>query len=542
VKVCLIIPPSPFLADERVFPFLGILKVAAVLRERGVDVDVLDLSGIANCTEVVTDYLNDNRPDLWGLTATTPQFPNAVKVAETIRRYDYHPIILGGSHATVVGSAYQLDHKRGRIGRGMLAFEQMTGIFDCCVIGDGEEAIVAALSAKPLPPVIDASELNSPFFLQRGTLEQYPFPARDLIDLPSYHYEIDGKPAQSMIAQLGCPMECGFCCGRHTPALRVARFRSIPSVIAEMDSLVKLGYRGIMFYDDEMNINNKACLDLMEAIYRYQVDNRLELRLRGFVKAELFTLEQAHAMYKAGFRIMLSGVESGDDFSLKVMRKHTTAAINTRWLRYSHEAGLKVKALMSIGHPGETIQSVSNSMRWVLENRPDDVDWTIITQYPGSPYFDFSEPHPDKPGVWVYTEPKTGAVLYSQDVNYAEKAEYYKGIPGDYTSHVWTDELSKENLVFAREFAEQSTRPFLGLPPIVAVAAKQFEHSMGMGRLPDSILRSTQKEKSMSPLKKGSADKTRQENIHEMIHSGHPVKQAVAAAYKQQRESKRGEK
>jgi hypothetical protein len=41
------------------------------------------------------------------------------------------------------------------------------------------------------------------------------------------------------------------------------------------------------------------------------------------------------------------------------------------------------------------------------------------------------------------------------------------------------------------------------------------------------------------PLKKGSSKKTRQENIREMIASGHPVKQAVAAAYAQARKSKK---
>jgi len=41
------------------------------------------------------------------------------------------------------------------------------------------------------------------------------------------------------------------------------------------------------------------------------------------------------------------------------------------------------------------------------------------------------------------------------------------------------------------------------------------------------------------PLKKGSSTKTREENIREMIRAGHPPKQAVAAAYRKQRDSKK---
>ena len=46
MKICLIIPPSDFLSDERVFMTLGILKVASVLEKAEHHVDVIDMSGI----------------------------------------------------------------------------------------------------------------------------------------------------------------------------------------------------------------------------------------------------------------------------------------------------------------------------------------------------------------------------------------------------------------------------------------------------------------------------------------------------------------
>lgn len=487
----LIIPPSPFLADQLVFLSLGLPKVAAVLEERGESVDVLDLSGVKNYQEAVTAYLEtDGRNSKRiGITATTPQFPDAVKITETIRSWRPEAkIILGGPHATLVGSARET-------GRGARAYNQMLEIFDTVVLGDGEEAIFEAIK-DGAPKVIDASTPNSPFYLRRGTLEKYPFPARHLVNFDSYHYKIDGVEAQSLIAQLGCPFECGFCGGRNTPAFRITRTRSTESVLEEVKILVeKYGKRGIMFYDDELNVSNKSLTQLLEGLIKYQRDSSLDLRLRGFIKAELFTSEQAKLMYLAGFRDILSGVESGDKNMLETMRKHTTPEINTRWVNLCHEAGLRVKALMSIGHPGETRETINNSLDWVLKNQPDDVDWTIITQYPGTPYFDQSVPHETADDVWVYTEPKTRNVLFSQDVNFAEKAEYYKGVPGNYTSYVWTKTLSPKDLVRLRDDCERLTRHALGLPEIQSVPAKQFEHSMGQEgrRLPISILRQTSK-------------------------------------------------
>jgi radical SAM superfamily enzyme YgiQ (UPF0313 family) len=251
------------------------------------------------------------------------------------------------------------------------------------------------------------------------------------------------------------------------------------------------GKRGIMFYDDELNVSKDSLMSTMEALIEYQERQGVSLSLRGFVKAELFTQAQADIMYRAGFRVLLSGVESGDDGILLTMRKHTTRQINSDWVKRCHAAGIKAKALMSIGHPGESEQTVGRSLDWVLTNRPDEVDWTIITQYPGSPYFDRSVPHPEHEGVWVYMDDRTNQVLYSQDVNFAEKAEYYKGVPGDYTSYVWTDYLFPKDLVALRDRVEEVSRRELGLPKITSQAALQFEHSMGQRGLPPNILRCT---------------------------------------------------
>src|SRR3972149_1337552 len=77
MTVCLIIPPSIFLLDERVFMTLGILKVAAVLEQGGIEVQMLDLSGIENYEDVVRDHAAAPDAKGVGLTATPPQTPSA---------------------------------------------------------------------------------------------------------------------------------------------------------------------------------------------------------------------------------------------------------------------------------------------------------------------------------------------------------------------------------------------------------------------------------------------------------------------------------
>ncbi len=495
-SVCLIIPPSTFLADERVFPFLGPLKVAAELKNNGNPVEILDLSGCQNFIEIASEHARSSDAAVYGLTATTPQIPAAAVIVQALRETDpTKKLILGGPHATLTHAGMIQDMKKGRVGRGTVAFQQLKDLFDTVVVGDGEMSIFPAIDRDISDNVIDASNLKSPFFIPKGELENYSYPERSLIDLDSYHYYIDGHRSFSIIAQLGCPFECGFCGGRDSQVFRIARTRESSHVIEEIRDVILtakargVDYSGVMFYDDELNVIPKGLESLCSGLIELQEQLGIDMRFRGFVKAELFTPEQAQLMYKAGFRVLLSGVESGSDEILATMRKHTTREINSLCVQYAHDAGLTFKSLMSIGHPGESEATIAQSVEWALDNlrQGDEIDWTIITQYPGSPYFDHSIYDPEK-NAWLYTEPRSGQRLWSQQVDYTQDAEYYKGIPGEYTAYVWTDHLSPSQLVALRDQAEEKTRSALLLPEIQHIASIQFEHSMGQ-QLPSSILR-----------------------------------------------------
>ncbi|HYE85406.1 MAG TPA: radical SAM protein, partial [Vicinamibacterales bacterium] len=248
--------------------------------------------------------------------------------------------------------------------------------------------------------------------------------------------------------------------------------------------------RGFMLYDDELNVN-KGLVGLLDDIKRAQDSLGVEFRLRGFVKAELFTAAQAHAMVAAGFRWILVGFEAGSPRILENINKKATRDDNTRCMELAREAGLKVKALMSIGHPGESAETIADTESWLLDVRPDDFDLTIITTYPGTPYYDEAVPHHSESGTWIYTAPKSGDRLYGIEVDYRTVADYYKGDPsGGYVSFVYTDHLDRAALVRLRNGVEDNVRARLNIPFNPAAPALRYEHSMGQhGALPPQILR-----------------------------------------------------
>lgn len=483
-RVALVIPPSPFLLDERVFVSLGVLRVASSLESQGVHVGVLDLSGVANYLETVKAFLEQNQIEWIGITSTTPQLPSAVKIAETIRQLTPNlRIALGGPHVTLTYSALKVEKNKLGVhdGRAAKAAETLESYFDILVSGDGEYAVFE-LFDEACPKVVDGDDNKGPFFMSNVQYESLPMPARHLVDMDSYKYSIDGFPATSLIAQLGCPFHCGFCGGRNSKSLRLIRNRSMDSIVSEIRWLFeKYGYTGFMFYDDELNVN-KLFVQLLNKIYDLQRELGVEFRLRGFVKAELFNEEQAEAMVRAGFRWVLCGFEGANPRILKNIDKMATVEDNTRAVQAAKKYGLKVKALMSVGHPGESRESILDIRDWLIGMHVDDFDCTVITTYPGTPYYDLATRNSDYQGVWTYTHKKTGDRLHAYELDYTVTPDYYKGDPsGGYKSYVFTDYLSAEEIVLLRDQVENEVRSSLGIPFYPAKAAIRYEHSMGQG-------------------------------------------------------------
>ena len=262
------------------------------------------------------------------------------------------------------------------------------------------------------------------------------------------------------------------------------------SILGEVEALHRdHGYTGFMFYDDELNVS-QTFVDLMNGLSDLQSRLGTEFRLRGFVKSELFTAEQAQAMHRAGFRWLLCGFEAANERILVNINKRAKLADNDRCVELAKRHGLKIKALMSIATrvnpkpPSRTPASGSSATPSTIStarSSPPILARRITTWR--------CHIHSYQANVWTYTHPKTGDRLHSHEVDYATCADYYKGDPnGGYRSFVFTDHLHAEDIVRLRDAVECNVRARLRIPFNHGAAALRYEHSMGQG-LPDFIHR-----------------------------------------------------
>jgi radical SAM superfamily enzyme YgiQ (UPF0313 family) len=448
-KILLITPPSPYLLSDKAIVPLGILYVASMLREQKYDVEVLDLTGLKNYEKSVLDYASKEY-DAYGLTATSPDFGQAVHILDLIKSVNTkNKVILGGPHATV-GPQTCLPHK-----------------FDKIVAGDGWTGAKIAIEDESKQQLIFAPMLEN--------FDDAPFPARDLIDMDSYEYYIGGNAATNVMTQLGCPYGCAFCSGRAQPEYRRMRLRSISNVMKELDMLHdQYGFDTFMIYDDEVNIIKKRTIELMKEF------EKRNFKFRAYIKTNLFDEETAIAMKKGGAIELSTGVESGSDRILKIIEKGTTYQINKQFVDICRKYGIYAKAFCMIGLPGETYDDIMLTKKWILDAKPDYFNLGINTPYPGSPEYDMKEKY----------DLEFGEIDFAK-----EQASYSSGSKSKvWKSWVRTSALSSEELVRLRDEVDKECRKKLKFAYNSGEdghgsSASPYEYSMGQGLADQELLR-----------------------------------------------------
>jgi anaerobic magnesium-protoporphyrin IX monomethyl ester cyclase len=434
-KVALINPPSPFLINERVFPNLGLLNVATSLNRQGYSANVYDFSGVRDAAEQIRQIAGDY--NYIGFSSTSPQFIHAYRLfTEAKKSNPKAKFFIGGAHASSVSSFRSKNLENAFSDPNVRKLEEFDIIFE----GEGEYVGPEIFREGPKwrkMPLIE-------------NIDQTPIPDRSMIDILSYKYLLNGSATTTIMSQRGCPYQCSFCCGRDIEMYRSARAHSPQRILQELDYLNKeFGFSSFMWFDDEVNVNPKRLKEI-SALIRDR-----EYAHRGFVRSDLILKfpDILKHLKDAGFVELCSGVESGSDAILKRINKRTTYEVNLEAARKIKEMGFSYKAFTIIGNPGETLQDIELTKKWVREAEPDGLDVSLLSPYPGSKIYDGAVPSAKFP---EYKWENNG--LYFNRPDYSEEDSFFKGIPGEYHCLVRTDELSAQALLKLRDEIEEELK------------------------------------------------------------------------------------
>ena len=347
MKIILIKPPDTEVLDASKDPPFNLLFLASALLQEKHEVEIYDI-GNENL-----DY-HSRYADIFGITSTTPSYPDALLFAQQLKaKYPEAKIIIGGAHAN----------------SGRDAMHCVSTAFDTIVSGECEENIGSLINRNG---VVSGKMPH--------TLSQYyPLPYW-LLDCHSYlnKRNIGMEKTISLMIGRGCQFKCRFCVMQDNPL----RYPSVNAV-----------KKDLQFWVESYGIDSVYIVDDNFALYGFRflhIFRHFDLKFGLQSSVNLLTEQAVDTYAQHGCKHIGLGVESGSDEMLSLMAKKHSVAHARKMISYIKDKGLSVRLMLLVGFPGETDQTVEETISFVkalpLDAR-DSLHINPFVPYPGTEAF-----------------------------------------------------------------------------------------------------------------------------------------------------------
>jgi radical SAM superfamily enzyme YgiQ (UPF0313 family) len=371
-KVLLI---SENMCRESLIPFpLGPAWIAAAVEWAGHEVMGLDLmfsdDPAGECARAVEEF----HPDCIGLSirnidnqdAENTKFyvDDAVPLIAAMRQVSGVPIVLGGAGYSIYPTQC-LDYlglEYGVVGEGEATFP---ALLECLASGDDPRKVpgvatrLAGITSPGSPGV-------------RPDLALLPVPDRRLFDVTRYDWRpAPGRPlfVPNIQSRRGCARSCIYCSSPDIEGTRV-RVRPVKAVVDEMESMEQeFGLSLAIINDSLFNVPEEYALDLCREFIARGLRIRWSTGLDPSASDELL-----ETMARAGCTNLSMGNESGCEHILIRLKKEFGVADVERAVRTAKSAGMKVNCFLLFGGPGETRETIDESVELLDRLQPETVN------------------------------------------------------------------------------------------------------------------------------------------------------------------------
>ena len=360
-------------AHHPLFPPLGLAYMAAVLEQNDFEVKIFDCPVCEIDHEKLKAELDSFQPTIVGIGSMTPTIESALKSARIAKEVcPDAKVLMGGPHATFADKQILTDEKA----------------VDIIVRGEGEETILEL--AKQSPELQKVSDVKGITFRKDNQIIQAPgrpfIQNLDALPRPAYKYlpvekyRITGRKLLPIMSSRGCPFQCSFCVASQMFGARF-RARSPKNVLDELEWLRdEYGAEGIAFQDDTLTFDRKRAMEICDGI----IERKINLPWGCGTRADVVTKEVLAKMSKAHCNETCFGVESGCQRIRDSLKKKVTTKQCENAIKWAKEAGIFVTVSVILGYPGETKETLQETLDFVRKVEPDDVWLCHATPYPGT--------------------------------------------------------------------------------------------------------------------------------------------------------------
>lgn len=253
-------------------------------------------------------------------------------------------------------------------------------------------------------------------------LNDLPIPKHEVLPLDKQRMPMIKGPFTFIVTSRGCPAGCKYCI-KHVTYQNSVRVRSAENIVEELEYLGRLGITNIHMYADLFTVNRDHVIDLCKLIIERGIKIKWTCNSRvDYVDEEMLTL-----MGQAGCWLISWGIESANEVVLKKVRKGYKKEQAFKALKWAKAAGIKNWGYFIIGLPGETKESIRETIDYAKELPVDIALFHIAAPYPGTPfYYDVVENGWFRPGTkWEEVDMDKSTVLDYDNLT-AEDLEYWQ--------------------------------------------------------------------------------------------------------------------
>jgi radical SAM superfamily enzyme YgiQ (UPF0313 family) len=360
---------------------MGLYSVGAVLKENHYDVEILDWHEINRTPEKVKEVLAKKKPDVIGFSVLHGNRWGAIDIARTAKQLNPKTqVVFGG-----IGATFLWEHL-------LTHFPEV----DVVVLGEGEWTFLNLVRHFEKKQDQGLAQIRGITYRENGKILKtaQPDPIRDLdgLPIPSKHFLYE-----HVSSSRGCAWNCSFC-GSPQFWGRNIRWRSPENFVEELEMLFRKGVSFFYFSDDTFTLDPKRVIEICKRI----IEKNLKISWYAISRVDQVDEEMLYWMRRAGCIQISYGVESGSVKIRKALGKPVKTEQIRRAFALTTRYGILSRAYFIYGTPGETWETIQETIDLMDEIKPLSAIFYILDVFPGTRlYSDLKKRHGITEDVWL---------------------------------------------------------------------------------------------------------------------------------------------
>lgn len=419
---------SPMITNSGVIYYpLWLLYSAGVCQKDGFNIDVLDAPAKKMSHEKAFEWikLKNKNYDLIVLDTSTPSIYNDCKFGGDLK--DIYPeafVMLVGTHPTALPyETMELDKRIDGLALGEFDY----------IVRDTARALKNGTDLKEVKGLVykkDDKIVKNPLMDPITDLDEIPFAAeliKQFLDPRDYFFAASAYPEVQMFTGRGCPARCYFCVYPQTMHGHKYRVRSAENVVAEFEYIANNlpQVKEVVIEDDTFTINISRTREICNLLIQKGLNKKLKWLCNARVILDYDTMV---LMKKAGCKLIIPGIENGNQEMLNSMKKGTTIKQIEDYVKNAKKAKLLIHACYMVGNRGETKETMENTLKLAMKLNTDTAQFYTLHVYPGTEAYNWAKENSyidtNDFSKWIKENGLDNTVIHTDDMTAEELVEF----------------------------------------------------------------------------------------------------------------------